>query len=209
MTKIDFTRQYRNYYTAKEQPELIHVEPAVYLSIEGQGDPDGTPFAESIQALYSIAYAIKFAYKAQGADFVVPKLEGLWWFDEERFTGHTADNAPREVPRSEWFYRLLIRMPETIDDEVMETARQQVMRKKPLPGLEKVSLHRMHEGQCVQMLHRGPFATEPESLQQMMTYMSDYNLVRNGLHHEIYLSDFRKTSPDKLRTILREPVKQA
>jgi len=208
MTKTDFTRQYRNYYTAKEQPELIHIEPAVYLSIEGRGDPDDAPFAGCIQALYSIAYAIKFTYKAQGADFVVPRLEGLWWFDEARFGSRTADSTPQEVPRSEWFFRLLIRMPETIDNETVEKAREQVIRKKPLPGLQAVSLYRMHEGLCVQLLHRGPFANEPQSLKQMQAFMSDYRLERNGLHHEIYLSDFRKTSPDKLRTILREPVKQ-
>ncbi|WP_118974994.1 GyrI-like domain-containing protein [Taibaiella koreensis] len=209
MTKIDFTRQYRNYYTAKDRPELIHIEPAIYLSVEGKGDPDGAPFAENIQALYSLAYAIKFGYKAQGADFVVARLEGLWWFDEERFSGQHMGSAPQQVPRSEWSYRLLIRMPETIIAEVLEEAREKTMQKKSLPGLEKVSLYRMHEGQCVQMLHKGPFANEPESLQQMQAFMTDYQLARNGVHHEIYLSDFRKTSPEKLRTILREPVKQA
>lgn len=207
MTKTDFTRQYRNYYRAKEQPELIHIEPARYLSITGKGDPGGPGFATAIQALYSLAYAVKFSFKAQGADFVVPKLEGLWWFDEERFGLQNADIVPQQIPRSEWFYRLLIRMPEILIDTELQTIRQQLMERKPVERLADVGLHHMHEGRCVQVLHTGPFDREPETLARMVAFMADYSLERNGLHHEIYLSDFRKTSPEKLRTILREPVK--
>lgn len=207
MTKTDFTRQYRDYYRAKEQPELIHLASASYLSITGKGDPDGPGFAVAIQALYSLAYAVKFSFKAQNADFVVPKLEALWWFDEERFGLQSADIVPQQIPRSEWFYRLLIRMPEILTDKELQPIRQQTMERKDIERLADVGLYHMQEGRCVQALHTGPFDREPETLARMMAFMTDYRLERNGLHHEIYLSDFRKTSPEKLRTILREPVK--
>ena len=207
MIKTDFTKQYKEYYSAKTRPELIHIEPATYLSIQGQGDPSSEAFAGNIQALYSLAYAVKFYYKAKGADFVVPKLEGLWWFDEDRYGHLTMSTAPQQIPRSEWHYRLLLRMPDQLGARTLDMLREETLAKKKVPLLDKVALHHMDEGRCVQILHNGPFDREPETLAVLQSYIEDYNFQRNGPHHEIYLSDFRKSPPEKLKTILREPIR--
>lgn len=207
MDKIDLTKQHKSYYTAKTQPHIIDVEPANFLSITGKGDPSSQNFVDTIQALYSTAYTIKFMYKSQNKDFVVAKLEGLWWFDTEKYKVTTMEEAPKLIPRSEWEYRLLIRMPDFVSDESVELAKQQVVAKKNIALAETVSLCLMNEGKCVQMLHIGSFDSEPVSLQKINAFMVENGWERNGLHHEIYLSDFRKTPPEKLRTILREPVK--
>jgi hypothetical protein len=207
MDKLDLTKKYKTYFTAKTKPELVTIEQAHFLSIQGKGDPSGQPFANRIQALYATAYVIKFIYKARNSDFTVSKLEGLWWFDESRFPGTNMETAATAVPRSEWEYRLLIRMPEFVTAQDVETAAETAMNKKNIPLAAEVTYFTMSEGKSVQMLHVGPFATELETLKQIGAFCDANKLARNGLHHEIYLSDFRKTAPEKLKTILREPVK--
>lgn len=205
--KLDLIKKYKSYYTAKTKPELVHVEPAQYLSVYGKGDPSGKPFTERIEALYTTAYTIKFVFKSKDKDFVVSKLEGLWWFDEKKYSGMTITTSSVEVPRSEWEYRLLIRLPDFVTKEDMEQAVETVAAKKGLQLAKELEWFTLAEGKCVQMLHIGPFSTEPESLQKIGTFMDANRLAKNGLHHEIYLSDFRKTAPEKLKTILREPAK--
>lgn len=207
MEKLDLTKAYKAYYTAGNQPELVHIPAASLLSIEGIGDPSGQPYADKLQALYSVAYAVKFSCKALGKDFTVAKLEGLWSFDESKYAHLSMTEASLKVPRSEWHYRTMIRMPEFVTAEQLDLAILQVLDKKQLLPVKEITLFQMNEGKSVQMLHTGPFANEPETLQKMMEFIQKHELQRNGLHHEIYLSDFRKTAPEKLRTILREPVK--
>ncbi|MCF3111318.1 GyrI-like domain-containing protein [Niabella sp. CC-SYL272] len=207
MEKLDLTKQYRHYYTAKPEPALVTIEAAQFLSITGKGDPSGGSFKKHIEALYSTAYTLKFACKVLNKDFVVSKLEGLWWFDESRFSVQTAAEASLKVPRSEWEYRLLIRLPDFITKKDVQQSQETVLLKKQLIDVQFLELFSMEEGLCVQLLHQGPFATEPESLEKISVFMHEHNLSRNGVHHEIYLSDFNKTAPEKLKTILREPVK--
>lgn len=207
MDKLDLTKQYISYYKAKTKPELVEIGPAAFLSITGEGDPSGPVFAERIQALYASAYTLKFIYKAQAKDFVVAKLEGLWWYDQARYAEVTMDDAPTAIPRSDWQYRLLIRLPEYISAADVQQAVEEVSLKKGIVLAREVSLHQLHEGKCVQLLHVGPFDKEPETLAQIGAFCKEHGFQQNGLHHEIYLSDFRKTAPEKLKTILREPVK--
>ncbi len=207
MKKIDLTKEFKTYYSAKSEPEIVHLAKAQYLSIQGKGDPSGKDFAQKIQALYPVAYALKFAFKARDKDFVVAKLEGLWWYDESRYQHATIDNAPQTIPRSEWEYRLLIRIPDFVTRKDVESAVNECYAAKGIVAIKDVTFFELEEGKVAQMLHTGPFDSEPESLAKLMEFMTARNLGRNGLHHEIYLSDFRKTSPDKLKTILREPVK--
>jgi hypothetical protein len=205
MDKLDLTKKYKRYFTAKATPEIIKVEPAQFLSITGKGDPSEPAFANNIEALYSTAYVIKFAFKAKGMDFVVSKLEGLWWYDEKKYPGKTMETAV-DVPRSDWQYKLLIRMPEYISEPDVTNAKEIVLTKKNIPLAKEVAYFEMTEGKSVQMLHVGPFSTELETLKKMGAFITANNFAKNGLHHEIYLSDFRKTEPGKLKTILREPV---
>ena len=207
MEKLDLSKQHKAYYTATTTPTLVDIEAAKFLSIVGKGDPSHPDYAATLQALYATAYRIKFRYKAQNQDFVVAKLEGLWWFDEAMYKDISMTDAPTKIPRSEWHYRMLIRLPEYVTTDVVQQLSEEVVTKKQITLAKKVELYEMREGKCVQMLHIGPFDKEPESLLQIQEFSKIHQLQRNGLHHEIYLSDFNKTAPEKLRTILREPVK--
>lgn len=207
MTKSDLTKEHKAYYTAKSKPELLTIGKAQFLSITGKGDPSGQAYADKLQALYSVAYTVKFLNKALDKDFVVAKLEGLWSFDENKYAGLSADEAPLKIPRSEWNYRMLIRMPDYVTREQLEQAVKTVVNKKQISLAAEVEWFEMEEGKVVQMLHKGPFSEEPETLKQIMEFCEEHQLSKNGLHHEIYLSDPRKTAPEKLKTILREPVK--
>ena len=207
MDKLDLTKKYKTYYTAKTKPELVQIEVAQFISICGKGDPNDKPFSDNIEALYSTAYTLKFIYKAIEKDFVVSKLEGLWWFDEAKYTGKDMVTTTVEVPRSEWEYRLLIRLPDFVTKQELEKAKETVLSKKGIQLAKHIEFHEMTEGKCVRMLHLGPFSTEPATLKQIQNFCETNALTKNGFHHEIYLSDFRKTESDKLKTILREPVK--
>jgi hypothetical protein len=207
MEKLDLTKHDKAYFTAKQTPTLVELGRAFFISLVGKGDPSGSDFAKQVEALYSVAYRLKFLSKAAGKDFVVSKLEGLWWYDEARYPRQTIDTAPLEIPRSEWEYRLLIRVPAFITPDLLGESIARVLEKNCEILAHEVDYFELEEGKCVQMLHVGPFATEKDTLKEMAAYISSNRLERNGLHHEIYLSDFRKTAPEKCRTILREPVK--
>ena len=207
MQKLDLTKQYKAYYRATNQPALLEIEKAHFLSITGKGDPSEQQYADKLKALYATAYTLKFRYKAMEKDFVVAKLEGLWSFDEQLYQNIAITTAPTLIPRSEWNYRMLIRMPEFVSQEQLDQAIQNVITKKQIHMANEVELFTMNEGKVVQILHIGPFATEPETLIKLQDFCIKEGLQKNGLHHEIYLSDFNKTAPDQLRTILREPVK--
>lgn len=207
MTKLDLTKEHKAYYTATSKPELLTIGKAQFLSITGKGDPSGQTYADKLQALYSVAYVVKFLYKAMDKDFVVAKLEGLWSFDEDKYAGLSADEAPLKIPRSEWNYRMLIRIPDFVTREQLERAVKTVVNQKQISLAAEIERFEMEEGKVVQMLHKGPFSEEPETLKQIVAFCEEHRLSKNGLHHEIYLSDPRKTAPEKLKTILREPVK--
>ncbi|SEO78515.1 hypothetical protein SAMN05444671_1433 [Flavobacterium sp. CF108] len=207
MSKLDLVKTDKVYYTAKIKPEILHIEKTNYISITGKGDPSGKEFSEKIQALYAAAYVIKFMLKAANNDFVVPKLEALWSFDDKKYKGISMDEAPIKIPRSEWDYRIMIRMPDFVTREQAEEAIDTAANKKQIELAKAIEFYEMTEGKVVQILHVGPFENEPQTLKKIHEFTTINNLQKNGLHHEIYLSDFRKTSPEKLKTILREPVK--
>lgn len=206
MKKLDLSKEYKNYYSAKTQPELIEIEAVSYISITGKGDPNGTLFAEHLAALYPVAYGLKFHAKELGRDFVVPKLEALWDFDEQKYGSVSMEDAPLKIPRSEWSYRLLIRLPDFIRRETVEFIKEQVDAKKQSDHIRKVELFEMPAKKAVQMLHIGPFEKEVETLKELKQFIDKHQFGKGGLHHEIYLNDYRKTAPEKLRTILRETV---
>jgi hypothetical protein len=207
MEKLDLVKKYKSYYTAEAAPTVVEIGEATFLSILGQGDPSAEQFAVKLQALYTVAYTLKFACKAKNRDFAVPKLEGLWWFDEKRYGGFSMEEAPLRIPRAEWNWRMLIRMPDYVHERDVKQAVAAAQEKKGLPHIDEVAMFTLHEGKSVQMLHVGPFSEEPRTLLVMRAFMDGHKFRQGGLHHEIYLSDFRKTAPAKLKTILREPVR--
>ena len=198
-TKIDLVKENKIYYTAKTKPQMVEFSEIPYLTIEGRGEPARKTFPEAVQVLYPFAYGIKGLCKKSGKDFAVAKLEGLWW---------VKSNKPAlEVPRQEWYWKLLIRLPDFVTQEITEKAGAEVMKKKKVGLLKDIKFEKMTEGKCFQVLHIGPYATEQETIAEMRKVIEENDFIDNGLHHEIYLSDPRKTPPQRMKTILRQPVK--
>ena len=198
MDKLDLTKKHKDYCSAKTKAEKVNFGEIPYLTILGKGEPTGKEFSEKAGAIYPVAYGVKKICKAISQDFGVPKLEGLWWVNDKR--------PALEVPRSEWLWKLLIRMPDFVTEQMVEKAVAEVVKKKAETASE-VKFEIIDEGNLVSILHLGSYATEPESIRQMDDFITAHNLTKNGFHHEIYLSDPNKTEPDKLKTILRQPVK--
>nr|WP_257450952.1 GyrI-like domain-containing protein [Paenibacillus soyae]MCR2806952.1 GyrI-like domain-containing protein [Paenibacillus soyae] len=200
--KLDLAKMDKAYYTASGKPKVVSFQELAYLSIEGQGSPDGPAFAESTEALYTVAYGVKFRCKEEGKDFTVAKLEGLWWVDSEAYG--------LDVPREEWRWRLLIRLPEYVDEGRVRDAKERAAaKKKGLARVHQVEWTRLREGLCVQILHAGPYSEEPKTLRILHDFMEAEGLLWNGPHHEVYLSDPRKiTDPARMKTILRQPVRR-
>lgn len=199
-TKLDLKKKHKTYYTAKKRPEVVKFDEAQFLTIEGKGEPGGNEFTSKVEAIYPLAYGVRKICKNQNEVFVVPKLEGLWWVESNR--------PALEVPREEWQWKLLIRMPDFVNLEIVKKAKEEVFKKKGLEQIKEIELITMSEGKCVQILHIGPYSTEPESLAKMKKLMEDKHLINDGLHHEIYLSDPRRVPEEKWKTILRQPVKE-
>ncbi len=199
MLKLDLVKAYRSYYKAGKKPEIVEFGEANFLSVEGKGEPAGKAFVSKIEALYPLAYGIKKICKEQNKDFGVPKLEGLWWVE---------GNKPAlEVPRKEWLWKLLIRMPEFVTQEMMQSVQQEVATKKQNNLITNISFEKITEGKCIQIMHIGPYSTEPVTINILMESMTSKGYSVDGLHHEIYLSDPRRTEPSKMKTIIRYPVK--
>ncbi|MDH3649148.1 MAG: GyrI-like domain-containing protein [Saprospiraceae bacterium] len=200
MISTDLVKEDKEYYAAKKTPEIREFAELQFLTILGKGQPAGAAFTKAVEALYPLAYGIRKVCKSKEMIFSVPKLEGLWWVD--------SDKTALEVPRSEWCWKLLIRMPDFVTDETVDQARREVMKTKGIKLLEAIQFEGITEGKCVQILHVGPYATEPDTIQIMQDFIKERGLKENGFHHEIYLSDPRKTEPQKMKTILRQPVRK-
>jgi hypothetical protein len=200
--KVDLKRTLDCYRARQGTFRIMDVPELHYLMIDGHGDPNSAPaFRLALEALYPIAYRLKFASKRDlGRDYVVPPLEGLWWADDpEAFT------SARDASRWDWTLMLLV--PDWIGQDAFGAAVQQVAAKSRPERLGEVRLERLTEGLCVQTLHLGPFDTEGEVLRRMHHEFIPANGLRmTGTHHEIYLSDLRRSAPEKQRTILRQPV---
>ncbi len=199
MSKLDLLKEYKSYYKAGRKPEIVEFGKVRYLTVKGKGEPAGKIFASKVEALYPLAYGIKKLCKEKGNDFGVPKLEGLWWVESDK-------PAPK-VPRNEWCWKLLIRMPEFVTNAMVKSVQSEVAKKKKNDLIQEISFETMMEGKCVQIMHIGPYSTEHETVKLLMEFIKSQGLSVNGLHHEIYLSDPRKTSPEKMKTIIRYPVK--
>lgn len=197
--KLDLTKSHPAYYKAKQTPGIEEFEAYNYLSIMGQSAPDDPLFTTAIEAIYPVAYSIKFLSKANNLDFVVPKMEGQWWVEDER--------PFEQVPRKEWYWKILVRMPDFIDKEMYDQAKINLAIKGKKGRVNEVNFERINEGKCVQLLHIGSYEKEQESIAKIFEKMEKENLQMNGHHHEIYLSDPFRTPEWKLKTILRYPVK--
>lgn len=202
--KTDFKRTLDAYRARQGEFRLVGVPDLQYLMVDGQGDPNTQVFADAIETIYPVAYALKFASKQElGHDYVVPPLEGLWWADD-------MDSFTVARDKSRWSWTLMTMVPDWLDHHAFAAALARVAARRRPARLDDVRLEPLSEGRCVQTLHIGSFDDEAGVLARMHhEFVPAQGLQLSGTHHEIYLSDFRKVPPERRRTILRQPVVEA
>lgn len=202
--KTDWKKNEKHLYLPPSKPQLLHVPEFNFFVLEGEGNPNLPFFQEYIAVLYSLSYAVKMSPKKGLApthyyDYTVYPLEGVWDVNEK------AKNTPDyQLDKNDLEFRLMIRQPDFVDEAFAMQMLDYVRHKKPSPLLEKVVFEKRTEGNCIQMMHMGSYATEPESFRIMEAYAESQQKRRlSKIHREIYISDARKTAPEKLKTVLR------
>lgn len=212
MDKLDYKKTYKELYQPKTKPSIIEVPEMIFIAIDGEGNPNSCPeYKAAIEVLYGLSYAIKMS-KMNGTqpagyfEYVVPPLEGLWQVDGVDFDGMNVTDKDK----FKWIS--MIRQPEFVTEEVFEQAKLVLKKKKPALDLSKAGLMKMTEGLCVQIMHKGSYDDEPASIEQMKRFLDENGYIEDfsegRFHHEIYLSDPRKCSTDKLKTVIRHPIKK-
>lgn len=204
MPKIDFKKEFGSLFKpSPKQAALVEVPPLNYLMIDGRGDPNtAQAYQEAIEALFAVSYTLKFLIKkgAQAVDYTVMPLEGLWWVEDmARFSIED---------KSDWLWTAMIMQPAVVTSEKVNLAVEQVAKKKNPPGLSRLRFESYDEGTAAQIMHVGPFAAEGPTIERLHTFIKGNGYAPTGKHHEIYLSDFRKAAPEKLQTIIRQPVQK-
>lgn len=200
MSKVDYKKTQKELYAPKKGViSLVDVPEMKMLCIDGEGDPNSAEsFARAVEALFGFSYTLKFLLKATGFDYVVMPLQGLWYVDDmSKFSAER---------KSEWKWTLMIRQPDQATEEQVEEARAIFRKKKNPEDLEQVRFETFAEGKAAQVLYVGPYADETETIQDLHRFIEEQGFQRCGKHHEIYLSDMRRTAPEKLKTIIRQPV---
>ena len=199
-TKLELEKVRPEYFRASREAAVVEIGPAMFLTYEGKGAPESPEFQAGIASLYGVAYTLKMLHKSRGVDFKVSALEATWWTDA------TDDRDFLTVPRDAWHWKLLLMVPDSVDEAAVDRAVAELVVKKGDGRYEGVRLERIEEGTSVQLMHVGPYATEAESIGRMRSFMADQKFLPRGAHHEIYMSDPRRSAPEKLRTIIRQPV---
>ncbi len=201
MEKIDYKKKLKELYNSSpKEVSVVNIPAMNYLMIDGQCDPaTSKSYQEAIEALFSVSYALKFKIKkSQSIDYGVMPLEGLWWADDMAdFTNGNRDN---------WKWTAMIMQPEMVKQELVDKAIEEVAKKKNLPALPLMRFESYKEGPAAQIMHIGPFSEEGPNIQKIHKFIEEIGHKLRGKHHEIYLSDYRKTAPEKLKTVIRQPM---
>jgi len=201
VASIDLKKVYRDLYSARAgKPALVEVPPLAYLMIDGAGDPNtSSEYVEAVGAIYPIAYAVRAAIKeATGDAYTVMPMQGLWWADDmDRFSPDR---------KGDWKWTMMIAVPDLATRVLADTAIAETTAKKGLAAGNRVRFELFDEGRSAQVMHIGPYSAEAPTIAMLHEYITDQGMSLRGLHHEIYLGDPRKTAPDKLKTIIRQPV---
>jgi hypothetical protein len=203
MDKVDFKKTLKQLYIPPKKFMTVDVPEMQFIMVDGHGDPNiAQEYQDAVEVLYAVAYKMKFiSKKTMEKDYVVPPLEGLWWAED------MSTFLTRE--KSEWDWTMMIMTPEWISVEIFDEAVEQVRQAKDPASLDQVRLERYHEGLSVQIMHIGSYDDEGPVLAQMHSdFIPNNGFVENGKHHEIYLSDPRRVLPEKLKTVLRQPVRK-
>jgi hypothetical protein len=204
VSKVDFKKELKELYSPPKKFVLVDVPEMQFLMVDGHGDPNvAQDYQDTLEALYAMAYKIKFTSKVQlGKDYVVPPLEGLWWAEDmETFTSNR--------DKSQWDWTMMIMTPGWIDGKMFTSGLEAVRMGKNPTALEKVRMESYHEGLSVQIMHIGSYDEEGPTLMDLhQEFLPGNGYKENGKHHEIYLGDPRRVAPEKLKTVLRQPVKK-
>jgi hypothetical protein len=205
MSKIDFKKEWKHLYNPpKKTFMVIDVPPMQFLMVDGHGDPNiAQAYKDAVEALYGVAFKIKFASKRElDKDYVVPPLEGLWWAEDMATFSSARDKRA-------WDWTMMIMQPVWITQEMVVEAVRQV-ENKDMPALSKIRLEPYHEGLSVQTMHIGSYDDEGPVLARLHgEWIPENNYIENGKHHESYISDPRRVAPEKLKTVLRQPISKA
>jgi hypothetical protein len=198
--KVDLKKQLKHLYNpSKNKFVIIDVPPMNFLMIEGHGDPNiSVDYAAAIQALYSVSYTLKFMIKATGIDYPVMALEGLWWMENMADFGNNV--------KDQWDWTMMIMQPEWVTNELVEKACLTAGKKKDIPSLSKLHFELYTEGLSFQTLYLGTYADEGPTIARMHTFIHESGYQLQGKHHEIYLGNPQRMAPEKLKTIIRQPV---
>jgi hypothetical protein len=200
--KVDFKKTLRQLYNPSIKGlHLVEVPRMYFLMLDGKGDPNTSlEYQQAIEALYTMSYGIKFALKSQGFDHIVPPVEGLWWMVNM--------NEFSLANKARWEWTMMIMQPEWVTTEWVEIVRNESMKKKSNPSITQIRFDLYEEGLVVQTLYTGAYENEAPTIAEMHKFIKTNGYQTNGKHHEIYLGDPRKTSPERLKTILRQPVRK-
>lgn len=208
MAKIDLKKENKELYNpSREEVSLVNVPEMNFLMIDGQGDPNTSKeYQDAMETLFPVSYKTKFiSKKEKSQDYVVMPLEGLWWVDNmEDFTIED---------KSGWKWTVMMRQPDFVTRSMINKAMDEVEKKKDPPALSKIRFESLNEGLCAQIMHIGPYSEEWSTVERLHNFIRekeyDFDGIRPGeKHHEIYLSDLRRTKPERLRTIIRQPMRQ-
>ena len=203
MEKLDLRKELKHLYNPSAKAfQLIDVPSLQFVMIDGEGDPNtAESFRLAMEALYTVAYTLKFDLKKNhGVDYPVMPLEGLWWAEDmELFS---------QEKKGEWKWTLMIMHPDVVTKKLFKSAVEQVAAKKGLPALGGLRLERLREGTSAQILYLGPYAGEGPTIARMHAFIRESGYLPEGKHHEIYLGDPRRSAPEKLKTVIRQPAKR-
>jgi len=202
MAKIDFKKELKHLYNpSTKKVEIVDVPMMDFLIVNGSGDPNtAQEYKDAVEALFAVSYALKFMVKkGKGVDYGVLPLEGLWWADD--MTQFSTEN------KDIWKWTSMIMQPEYVTEDLVSKALEQVEKKKNPTALSKIRFESFHEGLSAQIMHIGPYSAEAPTIEKLHNFIKENGYELRGKHHEIYLSDPRRSTPEKLKTIIRQPMK--
>jgi hypothetical protein len=207
MAPLDLVKQHKPLYApSAKHPAIVEVPEFAFLMVDGRGDPNTSEaYQQALEALYSAAYTLKFTLKkaAPERDFKVAPLEGLWWADDVAPT-----MAELQRDRDAWNWTMMIAVPDAVTAAEVAAAVEAAARKRELPAAPLLRLERFEEGLAAQIMHLGPYAEEAPTIERLHEWVAAQGYEPRGRHHEIYLGDPRRTAPERLKTVLRHPVRE-
>ncbi len=212
MDKKDYKKEYKDLYQPSVNPSIIDIPEMLFITVKGVGNPNtSSSYQEALEILYGLSFTIKMS-KMNGTqpegyfEYVVPPLEGLWYAEETAFDGINITG------KDKFCWISMIRQPEFVTEAVFEKAKQTLAKKKPELNVNRAEFIKMTEGLCVQAMHKGPYDDEPQTIENMKCFVKEHGYTEDfsdtRYHHEIYLSDPRKCAPQRLKTVIRHPVKR-